>query len=266
MPRTNLTEALREEYQSIFDTCQVKPDRAAEVGRLVSSLLARRARYEAVEAATGVPWQMVAVIHNMESSQRFTGHLHNGDPLTARTVRIPPGRPASGEPPFSWEDSAADALDRFGEWDEWTVPGILFCLEGYNGWGYRRFHPEVKSPYLWSGSNHYTSGKYTSDGVWSATAVSAQCGAATLLRRMAELGEFEQAPHVGDDDLFASFRRKAAFFRYSPRRVTPGGVELQAFLNGMPGIYLKEDGRLGPRTSDACKRVFGRYLVGDPRE
>jgi len=47
----------------------------------------------------------------------------------------------------------------------------------------------VKSPYLWSYSNLYTSGKYVGDGQWSETAVSRQCGAMVLLKRLQEKGE-----------------------------------------------------------------------------
>jgi peptidoglycan hydrolase-like protein with peptidoglycan-binding domain len=46
----------------------------------------------------------------------------------------------------------------------------------------------VKSPYLWSFSNHYTKGKYVGDGRWSETAVSQQCGAMVLLKRLQEAG------------------------------------------------------------------------------
>jgi len=71
--------------------------------------------------------------------------------------------------------------------------------------------------------------------------------------------------HAADDDLMAAMRRKSALFRFAPNVVTPGGSELQRFLNRFPGLFLKEDGRLGPRTSAACKAIFGRYLQGDPR-
>ena len=58
--------------------------RAQDVDRCVDALVANRARYEQVQNATGVPWYVVAIIHNMEASQNFKRHLHNGDPLTAR--------------------------------------------------------------------------------------------------------------------------------------------------------------------------------------
>lgn len=267
MANVPFTQALRAEYQALFDSCQIKAAKASEVERLSSRLLANRPRYAAVADPLGIPWQLVGVIHNMECSQNFAQHLHNGDPLHSRTTHVPKGRPLAGEPPFDWEESATDALTmkRLPEWDDWSIPGILYCLERYNGWGYRLYHPDVKSPYLWSGSNQYVSGKYVADGTWSSTAVSAQCGAASLLRRIAEKGELDAESHVEDAKLKAQLARQAALFAYAPGKVTPGGSELQRFLNRFPGIFLKEDGKLGPKTSAACKQIFGRYLKGDPR-
>ena len=53
--------------------------------------------------------------------------------------------------------------------------------------------------------------------------------------------------------------------RYQPDAVQPGAVALQQFLNRVPGVFLREDGKLGQRSSDAYKAVFGHYLAGDPR-
>lgn len=267
MPTVNLTDALRAEYQQLFDTCQIMPAKAAETDRLCDGLVASQARYETVARGFGMPWYVVAAIHNMECSQNFRQHLHNGDPLTARTRHVPAGRPANGDPPFTWETSATDALamKKFGAWTDWSIPGMLYRIEGYNGWGYRLYHPAVKSPYLWSGSNQYTSGKYVADGTWSDTARSAQVGAAVLLRRLAERQAITLDSHVADDSVLTAMQKKSALFRYSPNVITPGGAQLQQFLNTFPGIFLKEDGKLGQRTSEAYKRVFGRYLLGDPR-
>jgi lysozyme family protein len=41
----------------------------------------RKARYQGIEAATGVPWFMVAVIHEREAGGRWNGHLGQGDDL-----------------------------------------------------------------------------------------------------------------------------------------------------------------------------------------
>ena len=71
-------------------------------------------RYDQVANATGVPWYVIGIIHEMEGGLNFTTHLHNGDPLTRRTVQVPAGRPPTGMPPFQWEESAIDALDAGG--------------------------------------------------------------------------------------------------------------------------------------------------------
>lgn len=267
MAKLVFSESLRVEYQRLFDECQINETRVPAVEKLVGGLSKNRARYSAAAAPLAIPWYVVAAIHNMECSQNFSQHLHNGDPLTARTTHVPAGRPVDGTLPFTWEQSAADALrlKRLDQWYDWTIPGILYQLEGYNGWGYRLYHPETKSPYLWSYSNVYQSGKYTADGTWSNSAVSNQCGAATLLRRLAEKGELDAQPHTPDVDLAKALNGRAALFRYSPSAVVPGGIELQRFLNQFPGIYLKEDGKLGKKTSAAYKKIFGRYLLGDAR-
>jgi lysozyme family protein len=262
-----LTAALRAQYQTLFDTCQIRSARAAGVEQAVERILANKARYAAVCDPLKIPWPVLAAIHHMESSLDFARHLHNGDPLTARTRQVPAGRPVKGDPPFTWEESAADALEYDGllKVTDWSIPGILYCLEKFNGWGYRLHHPAVKSPYLWSGSNHYVAGKYVADGTWSDTAVSAQNGAATVLRRLAEKGELEAPSLPVDVQLAQVMGRKAALYAFNPNKVMPGGIALQHFLNTFPGIFLKEDGKLGPMTSEACRRIFGWYLKGDPR-
>lgn len=265
MPK--LTEALRAEYQRLFDTCQIRPERIAEVEAAVVKIVGSKARYQAIGQPSGVPWYVIGVLHSLEAGSRFDRHLHNGDPLTARTVQVPKNRPP-GNPPFTFEQSAADALafEGYTSWTDWSVPGILFKWESYNGWGYRAFHPEVLTPYLWSYTLHYTRGKYVADGTFSASAVSKQTGAAALLRRLAEKGEMDAESVVNEPPLFEVVKKSAGGLRWNPNKVQAGGVELQQFLNRFPGIFLREDGKLGDKTSDACKKVFGQFLAGDPRQ
>ena len=190
MKDAKLTESLKQEYRGLFDTCVIKRNRKPEVDTIVEKIVKNQKRYETVAEPLKIPWYFVAVIHSMESSMNFKTHLHNGDSLKKRTVHVPAGRPKSGSPPFTWEESAKDALKykKLDKWDDWSISGILYKLEEYNGWGYRKYHPDVLTPYLWSFSNHYTKGKYVSDGSFSDTAVSGQCGAAVLIRRLAEEG------------------------------------------------------------------------------
>jgi len=264
----NLTARLRAEYEELFNTCDIRPDRAKGIAALLAKIDHGRERYAAIEAALGIPWFFVGVIHCMESSFNFSRHLHNGDPVTARTVRVPAGRPPTGDPPFTWEQSANDALtlEKLDRWQDWSVPGLLYKLERYNGFGYRMRHPEVLSPYLWSYSNHYTSGKYVRDGTFSPTAVSRQCGAAVLLRRMAETGSIRfDGTGVPTAPKAAAARAEPLLTYWTKGPETPGARDLQEFLNRLPGIFVKVDGKPGHRTSAALKRATGRYLVGDPR-
>ncbi len=183
-----LTDDLRQQYQSLFDSCITNPGRVDDVGQIIGQILPNQARYESVAGPLQVPWYFVALVHHMEASLNFTCHLHNGDPLTARTVNVPVGRPVDGHPPFSWEQSATDALrfQRMANLSDWSLPATLYRLEGYNGYGYHLVKPPVNSPYLWSFSNHYTRGKFIRDHVFDLKAVSLQCGAAVVLRQMVQ--------------------------------------------------------------------------------
>ncbi len=257
MPTINLTQALEREYLDLYKTCEVKPSRFDDADGLIGQILGNETRYRSLAEDLGAPWYFVAAIHGMESGLRFDRHLHNGDRLTARTVHVPAGRPASGAPPFTWEDSARDALRMHAlhEVRDWTLPRVLYELERYNGWGYRLHHPHVKSPYLWSFSTHYTSGKYVADGTWSDRAVSRQCGAAVIIRRLEQQGAI--APLDGGI-------AAAPILHYATAAV-PFAEDLQRFLNTMPGISVRVDGWPGERTSDAVNAIFGFRLHGDPR-
>jgi lysozyme family protein len=171
-------------YANLWKQATIKASEATKVSKAAARVLAGRSRYDAVEAATGVPWWWVGVVHLLESNCDFTTHLHNGDPLTARTVHVPADRPSEGQPPFTWQASAIDALTLKGLDDEkdWSIPKALWNFERYNGFGY--VSKGVNSPYVWSKTNLYSRGKYISDGVFDASAVSSQVGAAAILLAM----------------------------------------------------------------------------------
>lgn len=264
-----LDEGLRNEYQSLFDTCIVKPSKVAMIDSKIQGIVDYSAGYLEVAAKLGMPWWIIALIHMMEANCNFRTHLHNGDPLTARTVRVPKGRPMSGSPPFSWNESAVDALclkglDKVTVWD---LPQMLFKLEEYNGWGYRMYHQSVRSPYLWSMSNHYVSGKYVADGKWSSSVVSEQVGAAVMLKRMVDDGIICLSCFVSE---VSDTSDKPLVSKYGSSKPTTSEIEkakhLQRWLNTFDGINLTVDGWAGAATSDAYQLVTGHYLPGDSRE
>ena len=175
---------LRAEYQDCFDRCEMRPASAGNVAYYLKRLRQGQPNYQLVEQQIKVPWTFVGIIHGMECGFNFAGHLHNGDTLKSRTVQVPKGRPVAGNPPFTWLESALDAM-RLKKLDlvtDWSLPHMLYLLEAYNGFGYRR--RGLPSPYLWSFSNIYEKGKFVADGKFDPEAVSKQCGAALLLKRL----------------------------------------------------------------------------------
>ena len=175
-------------YRNMWAGMKVRPDKRAALDKAARKIIDGRVRYQQVEAKTGVPWFMIGVIHYRESSCNFNTHLHNGDPLSKRTTRVPANRPKTGSPPFPWDESAIDALTmpphQLNQIEEWPIERIGYELEKYNGWGYLG---KTNSPYLWSGSNHYTSGKYIADHVFSREAVDAQMGTLVLIKVLSEI-------------------------------------------------------------------------------
>jgi lysozyme family protein len=143
-----------------------------------------KARYQTVEKTTGVPWFFIAVVHEREASQDWNTQLGQGDPLNRVSVHDP-----KGQGPFkTWEDGAVAALHDYPYVDrnkDWTAGPFLTLLEQYNGIGY--FERGIPSPYVWSGTDQYHSGKYTSDGVFNSHVVDVQDGCAGILLSMMKI-------------------------------------------------------------------------------
>lgn len=175
------------DYQHLWDTMVIND--IPEVIDAAKLILQGKETYIETVEGTNVPWYFIGLTHYREGDCDFTTHPHNGDSLKARTKDEPSGRPVAGNPPFSWQESAKDCyftlkkLDRF---TSWSLPEILERLEAFNGFGYRDYHPDVLSPYLWSKTNHYTAGKYASDGKFNPQLVDKQSGCAPILRYLTD--------------------------------------------------------------------------------
>ncbi len=180
--------------QNLFDTLQINKSIVSNNGTILiadvatvlnaktSQLLANKERYAAIArhfANPGLKWWLVAVIHEMECSQNFNRYLGNGERLDRVTTLVPAGR----GPFANFEEGAIDALKLQGadKITDWSIDNVLYFLEGYNGYGYSKYQ-HINSPYLWSGSNHYTSGKYIADGKYDSNAISQQIGVALMLK------------------------------------------------------------------------------------
>lgn len=169
---------------SRWQAAAMLPHWQAAVAHVAARLTAAdaKARYQAVEAATKVPWFIIAVIHERESSQSWTANLAQGDPWNKKSIHVPKGRG-----PFkSWKDAAVDALKNcaphLAKWTDWSAGGALTALENYNGLGYAMRN--CPSPYLWAATDQYTAGKFITDHHFDPNAVDHQIGCAALLKAM----------------------------------------------------------------------------------
>lgn len=174
--------ALRAANIDRWQKAKVSPSVVGAIDAVARRLLAGKARYQSVSKTTGMPWAVIAVIHEREASGSWSANIAQGDPWSRKSVHVPIGRG-----PFdSWEAAAYDALTACppyaSRWKDWTPGGALTLLEQYNGLGYAS--KGVPSPYIWSGTDQYVSGKYVADHVYDSSAVDRQLGCAALLQRM----------------------------------------------------------------------------------
>src|SRR5262245_28909418 len=164
------TTTNKPDFLELYQTAHITASLRSSIASIVNAIAGRRARYEKIEEESGVPWWMVAALHQKESGMSFERHLHNGDPLTARTVQVPAGRIPDLPPPYTFEQSAVDALSmmrhRFPR--VWTIGPSLEFSERYNGIGYRK--RGIYSPYVWCGTQHYVRGRFVRDHVFDANA------------------------------------------------------------------------------------------------
>jgi lysozyme family protein/peptidoglycan hydrolase-like protein with peptidoglycan-binding domain len=174
-------EKLKPRYRQLWDTMKIHPDVVNRADAAAEKILAGKDRYVPIERKTGVPWFYIGVVHHRESDNNFNTYLGNGQPLNRRTTIVPIGRG-----PFeSFEAGAIDALqheDMIGITD-WSLERIAYLLEAFNGFGYQS--KGVNSPYLWAGSNQYTSGKYVADHDFRPDVVDRQLGSMVVLARLA---------------------------------------------------------------------------------
>lgn len=164
----------------------ITPDRKTEVMLVARRLVSNKARYQAVEKRTGVPWFIIACLHEREASGSFKAQLGQGDPLNHVSTHEPKGRG-----PFkTWEDGAYDALVNCGPYasrnKDWTIGGALTLTEEYNGLGPETYH-HIPSGYVWGATNIEERGKYVSDGQWSGSTWDTQIGVAALILGMKAL-------------------------------------------------------------------------------
>jgi len=169
-------------YAKLWDAAKVLPAHAQAALSAATRINEHRlADFNPVEARTGVPWYMVGCLLYRESSLNFNTYLGNGQPLDRVTTEVPKGR----GPFSSFEAGAVDALEHEGMAGiapgDWTIERVLYWCERFNGQGY---FSHGNSPYLWSWTDQYHGGKFTSDGVYDASVWDQQGGIVAILKQM----------------------------------------------------------------------------------
>jgi len=145
-----------------------------------------KAKYQAVADKTGIPAELVAALHWRESTGDFGTYLHQGDPLGKKAVHVPKNIPLF----HTWEPAAEHALD-MKKWlrdklkiDKNTkdLAALATYAEYYNGLGYH--YKGKPSPYVWSGTDQYSRGKYVADGRYNRRVKDRQLGVAAMVQHI----------------------------------------------------------------------------------
>ncbi|CAN5633962.1 hypothetical protein BH10BAC3_BH10BAC3_12710 [soil metagenome] len=209
-----LSPELKSEYQLNFDNCKPTGIAVKEIENIIYNITGQeKVRYENVAKSTGIPWYFIGILHYMESGGKFNVNMEDGKPLAnlkpsmengktvfiltqsksprkSKTTKAPntPDSSVAQKTPVTWEESTAQYLNLswLSKWYDWSIPGVLYCFEKFNGFGYRK--NGIFSPYVWGGSNIYRKGQFTSGANYDPNLVSPLIGAGVILKVMDEKG------------------------------------------------------------------------------
>jgi lysozyme family protein len=190
--KTGCAKCKKKTCDQLYEKHKKTIDKAKENGKFKGDIAAfkkhyeaNKSRYEAVADQTGVPAPLIAAIHWREGSGNFGTYLHQGDPLGKPPTHVPTNIPTFGK--NEWEKAAAHAINQKKacrdalKMDKNTTDRAKMAAyaERYNGLGYD--NKGVTSPYVYSGTDAYSSGKYVADHVYSSSAVDKQVGVIPLV-------------------------------------------------------------------------------------
>lgn len=172
----------------------------AELQKFINAYQKNKVRYIKLAEECNVPPEVIAVIHYRENTAdylngTFKVYLHNGEPLGKETQKYPKDLLF-----YDFNTAAKDALDRtrnnadkyYLTKESMDLVGMMCYLEDYNGAGY--YKNNHISPYSYSGTNVYISGKYVEEdmgdgskkSVYHEETIDAQIGSYLLLNAIFE--------------------------------------------------------------------------------
>lgn len=158
------------EYRYLWSICTLAGPQAVAALESARFIMKNISVFSTVATAVGgIPPYIVGAISVMEMGLNFKGTILNGDDFTKPTHNYPPGLGPWG----SWEEAAIWGLKHEARgwginlqtWN-WRDPGAAFYfMESYNGHNARmedqgpKTKPPYSSPYVYSGTPFYVSGK-----------------------------------------------------------------------------------------------------------
>jgi lysozyme family protein len=84
--------ALKASNEQRWANAKLTRARAPEFKAPAQKAVTNKARYQSIEARTGVSWIFIAVSHYRESTQNFRRSLAQGDPWNKVSTHVPVGR------------------------------------------------------------------------------------------------------------------------------------------------------------------------------
>lgn len=187
--------SLLEQNKLRWEKCHVSADKGPAFAKIADRIKANKAVYVDIEKATGVPWWFIGTVHYRESNLDMMTNIANGQSFSKKTTIVPKGRG-----PFkTFKEAAIDALvncaPHAARNKDWSAAGALTLLEAYNGLGYST--RGLPSPYIWSGTDQYSKGKFVADHVFDPDVVDVQMGCAGVLKFLGVFNKNVAGPTTG---------------------------------------------------------------------
>jgi len=202
-----------------------------------------------------MPAELIAALHWRESSAHFDTYLHQGDPLGRPAVNIPNDIPVF----YEWEEAAIHALtmqyhksrqeDLEITADTKNPNALASYAESYNGLGY--YNRQMASPYVYAGTDQYTSGKYVADGSFNRNVVDQQLGVMPML---GAIGGITTAQDMSPQGITPEFLWRRVISGAKILRTGSYGLEVEVLQNRLQTLGFEigtVDGDFGNGTKRA---------------
>jgi len=159
----------------------------AAINSIMKTVDAKYATIDEIAKQANLPPAIVAAVWCREASFKDGVYLHNGDPLGQKTTHVPVGIYFGTD---QFVEAAVDALTRNRSktiktlnltYDCVDLAALCAFTEGYNGWGYRKYHTSDPTAYVTAGTTMYHGGKYVADGVYDSSVKDQQVGTMPIM-------------------------------------------------------------------------------------